>query len=410
MKNFKRFDRETEKTIEDLFLKMRSAKTKLRNYYELELELLKHIIECEKKITMLKDKRKKLRVRRKKLMGSTGFKNDGLKKTLIDIHNKENELRQFERSLRKRRTLLKRLGDSLAWILTNYDRAYIRSMGRKEPTGFIFGKTGFKLERLALEATFDENKQTISILHDLTNCLRTGDLTVVRLDRSPTILNCLELKTVRKKLARMRKRERRQKKYGEIILNYIKTGKSTQIYPGFTAISTRPKMTNHWSKMRLILREAKSCGYAYEKIEDALLYVAINPQIIEIEKVMDKCVKELDPPFTFGSLDRHRDGLFNHEPIFTFEVDTDQILDIIFGRLVLYIVLSFRKLQPLVKKAGYDLMLPNDPRGSKEGLKLVDERGKTIFMGPYPVEMLIYEGLDIKSFLDMINILKEHMS
>lgn len=407
--NVEQFDKETEEIIEDLFLKMRSAGTRLRSYYELELELLGLIIDCEEKVTTVRDERNKIRSRRKKLIGSTSLRSNGLRKVLTDINDKEHELKEFERSLLERRALLKRLGDGLAWTLTNYDRAYMRSIGRKEPTGFIFGKIGFKLEQLALEAAFDENKQTIGILHDLTNCLRTGDLTVIRLDRTPTVLKCLELKIVRKKLASMRKREMRQKEYAEIIFDYVKTGKSTKIHPGFTAISVRPRMTNHWSKMRSLLREAKSRGYAHKKIEGSLLYVAINPQIVGIEEVMKKYMKQLDSPFTFGSLDRHRDGLFDHEPIFTFEIDTDQVLDIIFRRLILYVFLIFRPLQQIVKKSGYDLVLSSNHRGSNEGLKLIDQNGKEIFMGSYPIEMLIYEGLDIKSFLDMINILKEHM-
>jgi len=359
---------------------------------------------------MLRDRRKKLRVKRKKLIESMPRKIGRLKKKLIGIHNKENELKLFERLLCERRTLLKRLGDSLAWILTNYNRAYIRSMCRKAPTGFIFGKSGFKLEHLALKAVYNEERRTIGILHDLTNCLRIGDLTIVQLDEIPKFLGCLELKAVRKQLTRKRKREMRQKEYAEIIFEYLRSGKSTRILPGYTAVSARPTLTNHWSRMKSILREAKSYGYAYEKIEDALFYLAINPRIIGIKEVMDKCVSELDPPFIFGSLDRHKDGLFDHEPIFTFEIDADQILDIIFRRLILYVFLSFKKLQPLIENTGYRLVLPNDRGGSKQGLKLVDWHGNDIFMGPYPIEMLLYEGLDIKSFLRVISNLKSYVS
>ena len=401
------FDQETEKTIERLFLKMRSAGTKLRTYYELELELLESIIACEKEITVVRDKRRKLRLRRKKLIGRFSSEKDGLKNTLIDLHEKENELKEFEEAVLRRRTLLKRLGDGLAWILTDYNRAYIRAMGRKEPAGFIFGKSGFKLERLALEAAFDEKKQIIGILHDLTNCLRTGDLTVVKFDRTPIILRCLELKTVRNQLASMRKRERRQEKYGEVIWNYVRTGKSTEVHPGLTTSSARPKLTNHWLKMKLLLLKAKNSGYAHERIEDALLYVAIDPQTIPTEEAIHKQIKQLDPPFTFGCLDRLKDGLFDHEPIFTFELDADQILDIIFERLTLCIFLSLGKLKQLLKKEGYDLMLPPDPARPQEGLRIRNEHGEEILIGSYPVEMLIYEGLDVKSFIDFIRISKD---
>jgi len=49
MKNDKQFIDETEKIVEDLFLKMNGAGANLRSYFEVELKLLKHIIECEKK-------------------------------------------------------------------------------------------------------------------------------------------------------------------------------------------------------------------------------------------------------------------------------------------------------------------------------------------------------------------------
>ena len=99
--NIEQFDRETEEMIQDLFLKMRSAATKLRSYYELELELVKYIVDCEKKITAVRDKRNALKVLRNKLIGPTSPK-DELRKSLMDIHNKEHELKEFEGSLLRR--------------------------------------------------------------------------------------------------------------------------------------------------------------------------------------------------------------------------------------------------------------------------------------------------------------------
>jgi len=406
MKTSEQNDLETENLITSLFLTLRDPKADLRTFYDVELKLLEHVVKCEKKIRELEQKRRKLGLQRRGFVKQKPMTGKS-KKCLMAIHEKEGILRQSVESFRRRRILLKRLVDALAWILTRFNRAYIRSMGRKEPTGFIVGKAGYKLERLALEATFNEEKQTIGILHDVTNCLRVGDVTVVQLEGSPTILGCLELKLVRDKLAPKHSREKRQKEHGEIIWEYLSTGKSTQILPGFTVISSRPKLENHWSEMRYLLRKAKSRGYAYEKIEDALLYVAYNPQIIEIEEIIEKLENELDPPFDFGCLDRHREGLFDHEPIFTFEIDPELILDILFGRLVLCIFLSFGKLKPLIKDLGYDLVLPSDLGGSKKGLKLVSGNGEEIFIGSYPIEMLLYEGLSIKSFLSVINGLKK---
>jgi hypothetical protein len=116
----------------------------------------------------------------------------------------------------------------------------------------------------------------------------------------------------------------------------------------------------------LLLLKAKNSGYAFERIEDALLYVAINSQIIPTAKVVYEQIKQLDPPCTFGCLDRLKDDLFDHEPIFTFELDADQILDIIFERLAFCIFLSLGKLKQLLKKEGFDLVLPSNQQNLRK--------------------------------------------
>lgn len=90
--------------------------------------------------------------------------------------------------------LFRTIGDALAFIyLDTWD---IKPMAFKESPGAISGKKGARLERKILRAIVRSGY--VAILNDLTNCLRFGDITVVR-DGFPQIL---EVKSSKAKDAR----------------------------------------------------------------------------------------------------------------------------------------------------------------------------------------------------------------
>lgn len=72
---------------------------------------------------------------------------------------------------------LRSVGDALAWRSFDYQRQFILALCRNELAGPLANKAGLVAERAAVERVWKEDRR-FAILHDLTTCLRIGDITV----------------------------------------------------------------------------------------------------------------------------------------------------------------------------------------------------------------------------------------
>jgi hypothetical protein len=77
---------------------------------------------------------------------------------------------------------LRAVGDALAWRVSRYDRRYVIALSSNDSCGPMAGKTGLPHE---LGAVIELRSQgSFGLLHDLTNCLRIGDITEFKPDGS----------------------------------------------------------------------------------------------------------------------------------------------------------------------------------------------------------------------------------
>lgn len=72
---------------------------------------------------------------------------------------------------------LRAVGDALAWRVFDYQRNFIVVLSRNEPPGPISGMAGLVAERDAIHEVWRTDGH-VAILHDLTSCLRIGDITI----------------------------------------------------------------------------------------------------------------------------------------------------------------------------------------------------------------------------------------
>ena len=77
---------------------------------------------------------------------------------------------------------LRAVGDALAWRVSQYDRRYVIALSSNDSPGPMVGKVGLPHELGA--AVEMRNEGNFGLLHDLTNCLRIGDITEFKLDGS----------------------------------------------------------------------------------------------------------------------------------------------------------------------------------------------------------------------------------
>ncbi|MFE7854370.1 hypothetical protein [Streptomyces sp. NPDC057403] len=72
---------------------------------------------------------------------------------------------------------LRSVGDALAWRVFGFHRPFILALCRNQSPGPMYGKAGLAAELERLERACKEDG-AFALLHDLTNCLRIGDITV----------------------------------------------------------------------------------------------------------------------------------------------------------------------------------------------------------------------------------------
>jgi hypothetical protein len=69
------------------------------------------------------------------------------------------------------------VGDALAWRVFGFQRKHIVALCQNPPPGAFAGKAGRAAELARLERAYSQDGE-FAILHDLTNCLRIGDVTI----------------------------------------------------------------------------------------------------------------------------------------------------------------------------------------------------------------------------------------
>jgi hypothetical protein len=86
---------------------------------------------------------------------------------------------------------LRSVGDALAWRVFGFHRPFILALCRNDKSGLMYGAEGLEAERERVEQVWREDG-VFALLHDLTNCLRIGDITVFDDTERP---HTLEIKT-----------------------------------------------------------------------------------------------------------------------------------------------------------------------------------------------------------------------
>lgn len=73
---------------------------------------------------------------------------------------------------------LRSVGDALAWRCFGFDRRIVIALSRNAPPSPVVGKDGLGSELGVMQEAW-QNQQQFALLHDLTNSIRIGDVTIV---------------------------------------------------------------------------------------------------------------------------------------------------------------------------------------------------------------------------------------
>ncbi len=233
--------------------------------------ILKKIVHVELKIQKLKSRIKEVNTQFKI---NRGTPNEIEKASKLNI-----ELEKLDRKIKDYKHLLivfRSLGDSLAFIyIDKYD---IKQFIFKESAGYISGKEGLKLEYDILKLAFKAGG--IALLNDLTNCLRHGDITLVRPDLPPVII---EAKTGTREFSKGAKQIEKTNK----ILDFLNSGETTRENHFVRRMEIKTKEIDNRVLLNALVQEALTTGDAFATAEAGLhYYLATIPKIENVKKIM----------------------------------------------------------------------------------------------------------------------------
>lgn len=172
-----------QESLADLIAQLRAC-ANVKDGYEFQQELLAHILRVESDRNAFSKAVKRTRSGRSPQPGAPEPRSGG-DPARLETWQLEHDV--CERVARQYRCV----GDALAWRVFGFQRRHIIALCQNEPPGVMAGKAGLAAELARVEQAWKEDGQ-FAILHDLTNCLRIGDVTVFGNDGS---LETIEVKS-----------------------------------------------------------------------------------------------------------------------------------------------------------------------------------------------------------------------
>jgi hypothetical protein len=164
-----------QKVLPDLIVQLRAA-ANVKDGYEFQRQLIAHVGETEEARNAFSKAVKRMEDG-KSPQPDAPEPQSGQDPSLLETWQLEREV--CERVARQFRCV----GDALAWRLFSFERRNIIALCQNAPPGVWAGKSGAAAELDAVEQAYRQDGQ-FAILHDMTNCLRIGDVTVFRSDGS----------------------------------------------------------------------------------------------------------------------------------------------------------------------------------------------------------------------------------
>jgi hypothetical protein len=167
--------------------------------------------------------------------------------------------------------VLRCLADALIWRATGYERAAFAVFGDGVRVGRLSNADGFKAERERAQKWLDQ--EVLVFFNDLTNCMRTGDLTIM--DR-PGVGASLAVEEV-KRSGPAPSESRQAKRYNRK-LKLLQTGFDPDAGKNEPQALVRVPVPyrHHLDVLARLMAEARKDGYAQDQPHQALIVSAVD--------------------------------------------------------------------------------------------------------------------------------------
>lgn len=296
----------------------------------------------------------------------------------------------LESQERHRRALLKRIADGLAWkYFASRDRFAVKIFAIHPAPGFMAGKKGVPAEREALEDLRQLDEIDFVIQNDITNILRSGDLTYC----VGPIVEQIEIKSGGAK-SFATDRAKRQTERRDAIANYRLTGvtEHDSLMPNdakedvlrrAASIQSSLGLANppqpslgprshtsipgersyHWQAIGDVLREAKARGRSWQVVDRGVILIGWSGMdrkeafILSMSEIVERS-GWIAPNIMFGLLSEQFQPLENEilrftTPITAFEAEAGAVAGLIEGASDCCVIVDTNVVAKLFAERGY---------------------------------------------------------
>lgn len=310
---------------------------------------------------------------------------------------------------------LRAVGDALAWRASQYDRRYIIALSSNNSPGPMAGKSGLTHE-LGTSSEL-RNQGSFGLLHDLTNCLRIGDITEFKPDGSKWLY---EIKSNPK--AKTAPQRERMKAAVEAVMN----GGELPGRPGNHIVTPSVRCRTHIRTFVSGIDASMQKGIAGTAIADARALTAISfPTLaqreaanltqqspadynLERQHALEKAgITGVTHHITVASVTRNHDFLPSVMPFALFPLPPIQAALLICDYLIFNVTFAPERLITRFQRIGITadipLVMANDSLESGTTVIRLTRGTRSISLHPGALSELLIECLDLDTWTAAIS-------
>lgn len=270
----------------------------------------------------------------------------------------------LNQAYRRRRAILKRVADGLAWKFFGFDEHLLKIYSLKQNPGYMAGKDGYAGERRFVDLLFRLPFVDFVIQNDITNILRKDDVTFL-------VNGCIRSYEVKLSKRTPTPRELRQSQRSATIDSFLIEGFTNSehlLTPGTDTRRTIElpwKNDYYWEQLDKLVTQALETDIAWEVIDDAEIIFCYKPRVEDQELATALAAAVISTgwsvvEFSFGSLMRQFDPLDDDIlryiiPITAFELEPATLERIVSGEIEVLVWVNIHQLKQAFAARGLEV-------------------------------------------------------
>jgi hypothetical protein len=343
---------------------------------------------------------------------------DDIKRNIKEIQKEAKIINIGIEQIRNAKWLFRYIGDGIAWRAFSYDRKIIGVLGAKEPVSFSSKKEGFTNEISYFKNICRKGSRWLPILHDITNCLRTNDISIFY---NGYLVEIAEIKTKNGKVILLHEVEKevsedprvsRQIAWFRKIKIFLETGDLGMLQSklaGGRYIQKIIPLCYHFESIRDAITNSRINGVGCHEPEHGQLFIAINNSITTLEQSISELKNKyphiFESPYIIQSMGSG--GTYHHDliPITGMDLPSKDIINVLFNEVLVFTAINYSCLIDQFKNRGIELNIYYDEKRRLHLLTM--SNGFTGEIKDRLWDRVIKEGLGIISLIDLIKGIEE---